>query len=697
MAATTSPAVPRVSEPADSGPRRGDIQGLRGVAVLLVVLFHAGSGLSGGFVGVDLFFVVSGFVITGLLTRELDRYGRVRFGPFYLRRARRLLPALAVVSLVTLVGSAFLLSPLSGVQQATGTAAVAASVFAANGYFLTDGYFNPVAEGNPLLHMWSLSVEEQFYLGFPLLLLFGWFLRRRFSARCAVLVFVLVLVVSLGIAVCFTFGRLPSVPGLMPFLDNPRLSANFAFFTPMARGWEFLVGALLALVIARRRPSIGFSAISGVSGAALLCLAAIGITSTDPFPGWLAAVPVLGTALLLIAGSGGPAGLNVLPRLLSARPMMALGDISYSWYLWHWPVIVLARTTFPDTPGIGLTAALLSLAPAIASYRLVEWPVHHGHRMTTPRATTALIAGCLVLPMAFGYGLRTAAQDGWGQERIAEIQAAVLPEHLDAVSGCTSRAALGSARRPPCSWVVPNARGTVLLIGDSNAGHLTEPFIAAAHANRLDAEVATTGGCPFVVLRPYLEEACQAFVEGSLRAIAARKPAYDAIVISNASVGYVNGYLAPKLAIAGPAGGGIQEQAIAGWARGIDETVQRVAADSPVILIGAVPQHKDFPACLARTIFAEAEPGCGKMSAEAASRQRDGVVAGDRKAIAKVSGRYLDTARRLCSSTAGCSTSYHNVQAYRDGAHLSVAGSAMFQDDLRIALGYLVKAPGKRG
>ena len=689
-----SSASPPVRTPTDAAPRRADIQGLRAAAVIFVVLFHAGAGVSGGFVGVDVFFVVSGFVIGGMLLRELDAHGRIRFGSFYRRRARRLLPALALVSIVTLVATALLLSPLSGTQQATGAAAVAASVFAANGYFLTTGYFNPVADGNPLLHLWSLSVEEQFYLVFPVLLLLAWFLRRRFSERYALPVFAVAMIVSFGAGLCFTFGWLPNGPIFADFLADSHLSANLSYLTPMTRGWEFLAGALLALLVVRHRPASGLAALAGVLGAALLCVVALRLSETDPFPGWLALAPVLATVLLLTAGSASTATRrNVLPRLLSWRPLVRLGDLSYSWYLWHWPVIVLAKASFPETRGVALIAALGSLAPAIASYRLVERPIHRGHRLASARACTALIIGCLVLPSATGLGLRAAANAGWGQARIASVQAAVRPVHLVVAAGCESRVPLGSVRKPTCTWSVPRARGTVLLIGDSNAGQLAEPFIAAARANRLDAEITTNGGCPFLVLPQYFDNSCRAYVQGSLRTILSRRPAYAAVVISNASVGYVNGPLAPALAADAPAaGGGLQRQAIAGWARGTEQTLRPISARTPVLLIGAIPQHMGFPACLAPTIFRAASPDCGKMSAAVAGRQRDGVVAADRKAIAQVPGRYLDTARRLCSPTAGCSTVYRNAQVYRDGAHLSVAGSAIFEDDLRVALASLLPA-----
>ncbi|HKS99171.1 MAG TPA: acyltransferase, partial [Rugosimonospora sp.] len=388
----TVPAAPPVGTVPPR--RRPDIQGLRAVAVLAVVLYHAAGLVPGGFVGVDVFFVVSGFVITGLLTRELAATGRIRLAGFYLRRARRLLPAYALLSLITLAGAALLLSPVGGGQQAAGRAAAYASAFAGNVYFyiFSGAYFQPVAESNPFLHTWSLSVEEQFYLAFPALLLLGWWLRRRWRGGWLPGLLAAALLLSLAASVCLSYGRAPHWPGI----DSAEHAARLAFYSPLTRAWEFLAGALLAVAPARYRPRPGAARLLSVAGAGLLAAAVVLLRPDDPVPGILAAVPVAATGCLLLAGNAArPA---MVSRVLSSAPAVRLGDLSYSWYLWHWPAIVFARTWYPGRTWVPLAAALAAMVPAVLSYHLIERPIHRGRRLPSRRATVLLAAGCVALP-----------------------------------------------------------------------------------------------------------------------------------------------------------------------------------------------------------------------------------------------------------------------------------------------------------
>lgn len=254
--------------------RRADVQDLRAVAILLVVAYHAGLGLSGGFVGVDVFFVISGFVISGLLLREFDSRGEISLGSFYIRRIRRLFPALALMWIVTLLLSAVLLSPLGTVQPTTGRAASAASSFVANAYFFisTGGYFQPTAEANPFLHTWSLSVEEQFYVFLPVVLVLGLRLSRKRRRAPMVALIAGAFTLSFVANLAFSYDHLPQVRGLRTMAAHPDIALRFAFYSPVTRAWEFLAGVLITLVC-QRGPSSAFVARTGATAGAVLLAA----------------------------------------------------------------------------------------------------------------------------------------------------------------------------------------------------------------------------------------------------------------------------------------------------------------------------------------------------------------------------------------------------------------------------------------
>ena len=367
---------------------RPDIQGLRALAVLLVIVAHAGfSKVSGGFVGVDVFFVISGFLITSLLVREAGKTGRISLLGFYSRRARRILPAATVVAVATVVASIWFLPLVRAVEVMKD--AVWAAAFAANIRFASVGtdYFAKGEPASPLQHYWSLSVEEQFYLVWPLLLV-GWiaWVRRRGHGRTPAqdLRTPLLLVGALSL-VSFAWS-------VWATYESP----TTAYFSTLTRAWELGVGCGLAIVMARGswRAPRWLVELVGIVGLAAIGLACVAYSPATPFPGYQALLPVLGTAALLYVGGvrpdERPAGVSTL---LSVRPARVIGDWSYSLYLWHWPIIRIAEDHLHVNRlplGKLLVALLLTFGLSALTYRYVEEPFRRGRRFARPSLGVAL-------------------------------------------------------------------------------------------------------------------------------------------------------------------------------------------------------------------------------------------------------------------------------------------------------------------
>ncbi|MBN1170643.1 MAG: acyltransferase, partial [Micromonosporaceae bacterium] len=475
--------------PARPGHRL-DIQGLRAIAVLMVVAFHAGTGVSGGFLGVDVFFVISGFVITAMLGREWATTGRIRFGRFYLRRFKRLTPALALVAAVTVVLSTLLLSPF-GPQQTTAKTAFGAVVLSANFVIAktTGGYFDAPAELNPLLNTWSLSVEEQFYLAFPAILALCWLATARARARrwARAIPFAMVSLIaaaSFGLAVLGSTGyELPVAPWLL------------GFYSPVTRAWEFAAGALLALCIARFAiTSRGLALAAGGLGAAMLAWSLWFISGSTPNLRLWTLLPVLGTMLLILAGTQGS---NPVTRALSTAPMVKMGDWSYSIYLWHWPLIAFGGLLWPDNPDAILLAAALSLVPSLLSYRWVEQPIRNLATVTRPQMLR-LVATTLAIPMVLASGLWVCAHNAFWQPTVRDQQASVFPIHAGRDAGCSKVVPLNEHEAEECTWNETAPGRPVYLVGDSNADHFSEGIIQAGKELGRPVIVSTANSCPFI-------------------------------------------------------------------------------------------------------------------------------------------------------------------------------------------------------
>ncbi len=491
---------------------RQDIQGLRGIAVLLVVLYHAGvPGFSGGYIGVDVFFVLSGYLITGLLVREVQETGRVDLWRFYARRARRLLPAAAALIVGVALFAAVFYAPVE--QAIIARTALATAAYASNMLFAVDAtdYLAAGAETNPLLHTWSLAVEEQFYVAWPLLvgLLFAGIAAFRKTGTASRHRQRLLWGAVLVSAVSF---------GFMLVLMGSRW-AHWAFFFSPARAWEFGLGAVAVLAVATGATSgargtegsgAGVSPLAhalGWAGLAAILTSGVLFTATTPFPGWAALIPTVGTALALRGGTA--ATRTALARTLAWRPLQELGRLSYSWYLWHWPVLVFAAGLYGELPlATRVALALGSLLLAEASYRLIENPVRHNRWIAArSRRGLGLLAGVTVLSLAVGGGWYVAARGLANSPKhraltnvlkdipdiyARECQRSTVSDTLG--ENCTDDFASGDLATPEAA-ASPEAGREVVLLGDSHAAQWAPALQAIARERGWTLSYHTKSGC----------------------------------------------------------------------------------------------------------------------------------------------------------------------------------------------------------
>ena len=654
---------------------RTDIQGLRGIGVLAVVSYHAGVPLPGGFFAVDSFFVISGFVIAGVLLRDLEKTGRFSARTFYMRRARRLLPAAGVMITVTVLASGLLLSPLGVVQRATGEAAMAASTFTANLYFMvtTGGYFQPSATSNPFLHMWTLSVEEQFYVVLPWVLLIGWLAFPRRRVRAIAVVAVIAWLLSMAANLMLSFQWLPAFLPAHDLLvaDGGVRALAVSFFSPVTRSWEFLTGVIVLLATRRYIPSLRISPAMSWVGLGLLLGSFLLINEDRPLPGVASLIPVIGTSLVLLAGS------SVQLKALTQRQLVGMGDISYSWYLWHWPIILIAVVWF-DSTLVALLAGVLSLPMSWVAFRIVEKTIRDRSRFPTDKAMAVLAVACIVVPFIAGLALVRAWQHNWWDPEVTALRSQLAPVHLDEADGCSAVTGLGPAQ--VCSYTVPDAKGTVLLVGDSTAGMFSEPVRAATHNLGYDLDVASRSACPLQLGLPGTAQSCARFVSEALRGITDRAPAYSAVVVVNAGR-YGFSATAPGTMRPAP-----MQPRYDAYADAVGAAIEQIESVSPVLLVKPAPQATGgrFPECVLPSVLVSPRWDCARLEGEyLATTSVQTAQALDRR-LGSTATLY-DPSAHLCDEQV-CFLGRDGRFAYRDETHLTVDQSLVFTTDIQQVL-----------
>ena len=603
---------------------RADIDGLRAVAVVPVLLFHATiPGFEGGYVGVDIFFVISGYLIAGIIAREINA-GSFSILHFYERRARRIMPALLAMTAAVLIAATIVFLPKDLI--ATGKSAAAAALFVSNiWFFATTGYFLGPADTMPLLHSWSLAVEEQFYIGFPLLLIAV----ARWAPRWRIGVVAACALASFAMAVA-TQGN-----------DD-----GFAFYLSPPRAWELLVGALLALgAVPAIRSSVAREVLAG-AGAASIAIAVLTYSPQTIFPGVRALLPVLGAAAVIHAGRD-----TQVARLLALWPLVAIGLVSYSLYLWHWPLIVFIEyvTDAPVRRWMSVAVIAASFALAYLSWRFIERPFRDPRRVGHQAIFCWTGAGVAVVCVA---GVAFTMAQGWPQRFNA--QAVTYAAAVDDVSPRREQChdpdpARG---RPPCVFGDPTRVDTIVW-GDS---YSVELAYALGERSKSGLVQQTRYGCPPVI----------GYDSPTGRACAAGSRAVLNDILSNPRLRtvYLTAYWARHI-----------EQPPIFWQR-LDATIARLTrAGRRVVLIGAVPPNRfEVPRSLAhRAIWGgDAARVAGRSRAEFEAEMTPFNTVARRWQARGVT--VLDPVARLCPAVR-CMIEHRGKPLYFDTHHLSLTGA----------------------
>lgn len=513
-----------------TGHFRPDIQGLRALAVLLVMAYHADLPLSAGFLGVDVFFVISGYVIGGVILRDLSSEKGFSLARFASRRIRRILPAAATLVVAAVFFSALFESP-NGAQQNTAKAGIGSSLMVANFVFprLIGDYFSPNVERNPLLHMWSLSVEEQFYVAVAVVLALACW-RSGVGNRLRNFQFVSwsMLIVGFGLMVTWRAGLVP-VPG--GFGGQSAL-----FFSAPSRAWQFAAGLVLA-GSPRLQRAVAQVPTRGAIGFFAILLSAVAFSESSQLPGPGTLLPVIGTVFLLASGplrdrSTG----SYSERLLSSSTARWVGDRSYSLYLWHWPAVVLVKWRVADpAPWMLVLATCLSVLPAMFSFRFIELPCRRWEPRQFSRVAL-LAAACVSLPAVASWGLGEGSAQGWGQDW-------TLGAHEVKRRDCDA----GAFDPDRCTWIAQGDGELVVLAGDSQAWSYGDAVIEAARALGRDTTALVLNNCPFVGESESAREivgdgACFKRQLEIMDFVKRARPSH--VVIANLTSGYVS---SPKL------------------------------------------------------------------------------------------------------------------------------------------------------
>jgi peptidoglycan/LPS O-acetylase OafA/YrhL len=727
---------PVQNQGSDDGPGkdkshfRKDIQGLRAIAVVLVLLYHAGVPFfPGGFVGVDVFFVISGFLITGILLRELRKDGRISLTAFYARRARRILPAAGVV-LVAVVALTVLVLPKTRWMDIGGQ--VMASVFYVVNWIFASSSVDYLAKDqapSPVQHFWSLAVEEQYYIVWPVLLIgAAWLARSRSQrgrgrSRYGVDPQRLIRLIPIALAVV-------AIPSLAWSIFYTGANSGAAYFVTTTRLWELAVGAGVSVFVPQlKNLTAPLAHVLGWGGLASVIAAGVLYSGAMPFPGAAALLPTLGSAAVIAAGvSRSDRGVG---SVLGVRLATWVGGISYSLYLWHWPLIVVATYVFGGLSLVqGLAVVAISLVPAYLSYRFIEVPVQKSKALSYNNSRTiglavisSLAAAVLALGPMLAIGQQpapatarpvavapavTAAPGATAAAPVALLGAELLAKNpslgkpKDSVPAFEPTALTAADDNPPvyadgchqsetqvepmsCVYGAKAGKFTVALVGDSHAAQWVPALQAVAIKNGWKLETYTKSSCPLADLDIAKGEGaevyttCRTWNENIQKALAASKP--NVVVTSSLlHIPVINGARTSDAARIQAMGDGLH----ASWTRLADAGIPIVSiVDTPFMGI-------DVPECVAANEKSLTKCAVAKEKTDIGGGQPEAIGAAGLKSVSVINLNAMICPDTLCAPVIG------NVLIYRDAAHMTATYSrslATALDAKLIALKPFAAAP----
>ena len=661
---------------------RPDIEGLRAIAITSVVLYHAGiRSVSGGFVGVDIFFVLSGFLISGLLLREIETTGRVHLREFWARRVRRLLPAATLVLLITVAVATIALPPT--VRTDTANAVTSATLYSANWFFAANSLDYLAAEDapSPVLHFWSLGVEEQFYLVWPILLIaLAAIARRRHTSLRRVFAGAAATIWVTSFAACV-------------YLSTA--AQPIAFFGSPTRFWQLATGALLAIATPRLLATPLLVRLLAQALGMIVLIASIfmmgGLIDRGlPYPGWIALIPTLATATVVAGGMRARHdGTSAIDRLLALPGIQWLGGLSYSWYLWHWPVLVLWEAAVGDADR-PTTLALIVVALLLAwgSHELVENPVRFARGLRDRAGASLALGGFLM-----AWTVLAASAMSMTDARHADVTAVTfhpLPaearEDLSRVYADNCTVAYHDIVQPECLYASTTSTRRIVLIGDSHAAAIFPAVEAAAVQLGYALDVRIKLGCTTADVvqwhykfdKPFPE--CSAWRRAQMADLTAT-PA-DVVIMVNADN-------PPPQVFDKVTGMKLSTEAgHAAWIDGYERTLRTLQATGstiialrdnprvPGIIADCVSRHMDTPAsCDFPRTFGLPEP------------------AADMEAAARVPGvATMDLSSRICDWTT-CFAVRDNILAWQKGNHYTATFARSLAGDVATRITAILAAP----